>query len=150
MALILAHRPPMHGAGRAMLWSVAGFGVATVVFGFSRHFWLAWAMLFLTGFFDNISVVVRHTLVQLRTPNEMRGRVSAVNSIFIGSSNELGGFESGLVAQAFGPVASVVSGGIGTLMVVAAWARLFPALRRFDTLSEPDTPPPAAPPAATP
>ena len=145
MALILAHRPPMRGAGRAMLWAVAGFGVATVVFGFSRHFWLAWAMLFLTGFFDNISVVVRHTLVQLRTPNEMRGRVSAVNSIFIGSSNELGGFESGLVAQAFGPVASVVSGGIGTLMVVAAWARLFPALRRFDTLSEPDPAPPASP-----
>jgi MFS family permease len=136
MALILAHRPPMRGAGRAMLWAVAGFGVATVIFGLSRNFWLSWAMLFLTGFFDNISVVVRHTLVQLRTPNAMRGRVSAVNSIFIGSSNELGGFESGLVAQWFGPMVSVISGGVGTLLVVLGWTRLFPALRRFDFLSE--------------
>jgi MFS family permease len=148
MALILAHRPPMRGAGRAMLWAVAGFGVATVVFGFSRSFWLSWAMLFLTGFFDNVSVVVRHTLVQLRTPNEMRGRVSAVNSIFIGSSNELGGFESGLVAQWFGPVVSVVSGGVGTVLVVLGWARLFPALRRFDSLSG-DEPGPNSRPAAT-
>jgi hypothetical protein len=92
-------------------------------------------MLFLTGFFDNISVVIRHTLVQLRTPNHMRGRVSAVNFIFIGSSNELGGFESGLVAQLWNPVASVVSGGIGTLVVVAAWLRLFPGLRSVQELS---------------
>ncbi len=136
MALIMAHLPPLKKAGRAMLWAVAGFGVATVVFGLSKSFALSWAMLFLTGFFDNISVVVRHTLVQLATPNAMRGRVSAVNSIFIGSSNELGGFESGLVAHWFGPVVSVVSGGIGTLLVVAAWAGLFPGLRDFDRLAD--------------
>ncbi|MBN2449287.1 MAG: MFS transporter [Lentisphaeria bacterium] len=144
MALILAHRPPLQRAGRAMLLSVAAFGVATVAFGLSTSFWLSWAMLFLTGFFDNVSVVVRHTLVQLRTPNEMRGRVSAVNAIFIGSSNELGGFESGLVAQAFGPVASVVSGGIGTLLVVAAWTRLFPGLRRVGTLADAHRDPPGS------
>lgn len=136
MALILAHTPPMRKAGRAMFWSVAAFGVATVVFGVSKNFWLSWAMLFLTGFFDNVSVVVRHTLVQLATPNEMRGRVSAVNSIFIGSSNELGGFESGLVAHWFGPLVSVVSGGVGTLLVVAGWSRLFPRLKNFGSLIE--------------
>ena len=119
-----------------MLWAVAAFGLATIVFGISKNFWLSWAMLFLTGFFDNISVVIRHTLVQLATPNEMRGRVSAVNSIFIGSSNEMGGFESGLVAHWFGPVVSVVSGGIGTIAVVAAWAKLFPGLRRFGNLAD--------------
>ncbi len=138
MALILAHMPPMRKAGRTLLLAVASFGAATVVFGLSRDFWLSFAMLFLTGFFDNVSIVVRHTLVQLRTPNEMRGRVSAVNSVFIGSSNELGGFESGLVAQFLGPVASVVSGGIGTLLVVAAWTRLFPELRRFGRLDPGD------------
>ena len=141
MALLLAHMPPMKKAGRAMLWSVAAFGVATVVFGFSHNFWLSWAMLFLTGFFDNVSVVVRHTLVQLSTPNEMRGRVSAVNSVFIGSSNELGGFESGLVAHWFNAVVAVVSGGIGTLVVVGLWARLFPGLRRFGALADGDDSP---------
>ncbi|HOP27089.1 MAG TPA: MFS transporter [Candidatus Sabulitectum sp.] len=136
MALILAHRPPLKSAGRSMFSAVAAFGAATVVFGLSRNFWLSWAMLFLTGFFDNISVVVRQTLVQMRTPNHMRGRVSAVNFLFIGSSNELGGFESGLVAQLFSPVISVVSGGIGTLVVVLTWLRLFPGLRRVRTLSD--------------
>lgn len=136
MALAMTHRPPIQRAGRNMLLAVAAFGVATVVFGLSRSFWLSFAMLFLTGLFDNISVVIRHTLVQLRTPNELRGRVSAVNSMFIGSSNELGGFESGLVARFFGPVVSVVSGGLGTLGVVALWARLFPGLRRFDRLTD--------------
>lgn len=134
MALILAHMPPMRRAGRTLFMCVAAFGLATVVFGFSRSFWLSWIMLFLTGFFDNVSVVIRQTLVQLRTPNEMRGRVSAVNSVFIGSSNELGGFESGIVAHFAGPVFSVVSGGIGTLLVVGAWARLFPKLRKVDRL----------------
>ena len=138
MALILAHRPPLKKAGRSLFSAVAAFGIATIVFGFSRNFWLSWAMLFLTGFFDNISVVIRHTLVQLRTPNEMRGRVSAVNFIFIGSSNELGGFESGLVAQIWNPVVSVVSGGIGTLVVVLSWLRLFPGLRRVKELSSPE------------
>jgi MFS family permease len=136
MALILAHSPPFRRAGPVLLWSVAAFGLATIVFGFSRSFWLSWAMLFLTGFFDNVSVVVRHTLVQLATPNEMRGRVSAVNSIFIGSSNEMGGFESGLVAHWFGPVVSVVSGGVGTIVVVLSWARLFPGLRTLKRLSD--------------
>jgi len=136
MALILAHLPPMKQAGRAMFLAVAGFGAVTIVFGFSKNFWLSWAMLFLTGFFDNISVVVRHTLVQLSTPNEMRGRVSSVNSIFIGSSNELGGFESGIVAQWFGPVASVVSGGIGTLLVVGLWTILFPGILKFGSLAD--------------
>ncbi len=137
MALILAHRPPLRKSGRSLFMAVAAFGLATIVFGVSRSFWLSWAMLFLTGFFDNISVVIRHTLVQLRTPNHMRGRVSAVNFIFIGSSNELGGFESGLVAQLFSPVVSVVSGGIGTLVVVLSWLKLFPGLRRVGELSPP-------------
>jgi MFS family permease len=137
MALVLTHRPPMRNAGRNMLLAVAGFGLATIVFGLSRNLWLSMAMLFLTGLFDNVSVVVRQTLVQLATPNEMRGRVSAVSAIFIGSSNELGGFESGLVARLFTPVISVVSGGIGTLAVVAAWATAFPALRRVKALDAP-------------
>ncbi len=142
MALILAHRPPIRRAGRALLLAVAAFGVATIVFGLSQSFPLSFAMLFLTGFFDNISVVVRHTVVQLRTPNAMRGRVSAVNSIFIGSSNELGGFESGLVARLWNPVASVVSGGIGTILCVALWAWRFPELRQFGRIDtkEPEEP----------
>jgi MFS family permease len=135
MALILAHGPPMRRAGRSLFASVAAFGVATVVFGLSKSFWLSWAALFLTGFFDNVSMVVRHILVQMRTPDRMRGRVSAVNMIFIGSSNQLGGFESGLVAHLAGPVASVVSGGVGTLLVVAGWMRLFPSLLRVGRLA---------------
>jgi MFS family permease len=135
MALFLAHRPPMKHAGRSMLIAVAGFGVATIIFGVSRSFWLSMGMLFLTGMFDNISVVVRHTMIQLLTPNRMRGRVSAVSTVFIGSSNELGGFESGIVAHWFGPVVSVVSGGIGTLLVVGAMAFGTPHLRRFGSLS---------------
>ena len=115
MALVLAHTPPFRKAGRTMLLAVAGFGAATIVFGLSTNLWLSIAALAMTGALDNVSVVVRHTMVQLSTPNEMRGRVSAVNAIFIGSSNELGGFESGAVAHFFGPVVSVVSGGIGTL-----------------------------------
>ncbi len=136
MALIMAHRPPLKRAGRSMLIAVAAFGFATIIFGVSRSFWLSFAMLFLTGAFDNISVVVRHTLVQLRTPNEMRGRVSAVNSMFIGTSNELGGFESGLVARFFGPVFSVVSGGIGTIVIVLLWSRLFPGLGNLGQLHD--------------
>jgi MFS family permease len=142
MALILAHTRPLRRAGRTLYLSVGAFGLATIVFGLSRSFWLSFAMLFMTGFFDNVSVVIRHTLVQLRTPNEMRGRVSAVNSVFIGSSNELGGFESGLVAHFWGPLVSVVSGGIGTLLVVLTWTRLFPGLRRVRRLDDdhPDVP----------
>jgi MFS family permease len=136
MALILAHTPPLRKAGRTMLLAVAGFGAATIVFGLSNNLWLSMAMLALTGALDNISVVVRHTMVQLGTPNEMRGRVSAVNAMFISSSNELGGFESGVVAQFFGPVLSVVSGGIGTLVIVLAWTGLFPGLRKVGRLAE--------------
>jgi MFS family permease len=135
MGIVMAHLPPMKHAGRAMLLAVAGFGAATIVFGFSKLFWLSWAMLFLTGVLDNVSVVVRHTLIQLLTPDAMRGRVSAVNSIFIGSSNEIGGLESGVVAQWLGPVLSVVTGGIGTVLVVALWSAIFPHLRRFGVLS---------------
>ena len=133
-ALILAHRPPLQRAGRTLLWSVAIFGLATVAFGLSRWFWFSFVMLFICGAVDNISVVVRHTLVQLLTPDEKRGRVSAVNSLFIGTSNELGGFESGTVAHWFGPVFSVVSGGVGTILVVIAIALIWPEIRKYGRL----------------
>jgi MFS family permease len=141
MALFLAHRPPMQHAGRSLLLAVAGFGFATIVFGISHWFWLSLAMLCLTGAFDNISVVVRHTLVQLLTPDQMRGRVSAVNMVFIGSSNEIGGFESGLTAKWLGLARSVVLGGIGTIVVVASVAGIWPQIRRFGALqsANPDT-----------
>jgi MFS family permease len=145
-ALLLAHLPPMRRAGRNLLLAVAGFGVATILFGLSRSFWLSLALLFLTGACDNVSVVVRHTLLQLLTPDAMRGRVSAVSTIFIGSSNELGGFESGLVAQLFSPTVSVVSGGFGTLLVVAAMVDRSPELRRFGSLKD-AAPARSAPPA---
>lgn len=134
MALVLTHLPPMRHAGRSLLLAVAGFGAATVVFGVSRSFWLSLAMLFVCGAMDNVSVVVRHTLVQVLTPDEMRGRVSAVNSLFIGASNEFGEFESGLVAHWLGPVFAVVSGGVGTMAVVAAIALIWPQLRRIGRL----------------
>jgi MFS family permease len=136
MALIIAHRPPMRRAGRAMLTAVGGFGLATIVFGLSRNFWLSFLMLICAGAFDNISVVVRHTLVQLLTPNDMRGRVSAVNQVFIGSSNELGGLESGVTAKLLGPVASVVFGGIGTLITVGLIGLLSPDIRKLGRLDE--------------
>ena len=135
MAILIAHLPPLRRSGSVLLWSVAGFGLATIAFGLSRNFWFSLLMLAFVGAFDNVSMVIRQVVIQLATPNEMRGRVSAVNSIFVGSSNELGGFESGVVAQVFNPVISVVSGGIGTLLVVAIWARSFPYLRRLKSLS---------------
>src|SRR5208283_877292 len=141
---ILNHRPPMQKAGRAMLWAVAAFGLATIAFGFSTWFWFSILMLFTCGAVDNISVVVRHTLVQMLTPDDKRGRVSAVNNLFIGTSNELGGFESGTVAQIFGPtlghtivagaVVSVVSGGVGTILTVLAVAWVWPQIRRYGRL----------------
>ena len=153
MALIIAHLPPMKRAGRSLLLAVAAFGVATIVFGLSKSFWLSVAMLFLTGAFDAVSVVVRHTLVQVLTPDNMRGRVSAVSNIFIGASNELGGWESGLTAQYFGPIISVVGGGIGTLVVVIATALIWPEVRKFGSLKDavpiPATPPPPAPDASS-
>lgn len=136
MSVLLALRPPMARAGLALLWAVAGFGVATIVFGLSRSFYLSLVMLALTGAFDMVSVVVRHTLVQLLTPDAMRGRVSAINGMFISASNELGEFESGVVAKLFGPVVSVVAGGIGTLLVVLVAAWLSPELRRFGRLDD--------------
>lgn len=139
MAIFLAYSPAIRRTGRTLLANVAGFGVATIVFGLSGNFWLSAFALCLTGAFDNVSMVIRHGVVQLATPNEMRGRVSAVSSIFIGSSNELGGFESGLVAQIFSPMISVVSGGIGTLAVVLAWSGLFPQLRKLGALSDIDS-----------
>lgn len=136
MALVLAHAPPMKRAGRAMLLAVAGFGLATIVFGISKNFWLSLAMLCLTGAFDNISVVVRHTLVQVLTPDDMRGRVSAVNNVFIGASNELGGWESGFTAYLFGTIPSVIIGGIGTLLTVLVVTFIWPEVRRFGSLHE--------------
>ncbi len=134
MSLILVHRPPLQKAGRTLLWSVVGFGLATMGFGWSNVFWFSFLMLFLCGVTDYISVVVRHTLVQLLTPDEMRGRVSAINSLFIGTSNQMGEFESGTVAYFFGPVFAVVSGGVGTILVVAAAAVLWPELRKYGRL----------------
>lgn len=158
---IIAHRGPLQKAGRAMLWSVAIFGIATILFGVankncfdslfqlsnSTWFWLAFAMLALAGFVDNISVVVRQTLVQILTPDEKRGRVSAVNSLFIGTSNELGGFRSGIVAYFFtqssflgnaaatGAIISTVTGGIGTILVVIAVAWIWPGIRKYGKLA---------------
>jgi len=108
--------------------------LATIVFGLSAQFELSLIALVITGAADNISVVTRQTLMQLETPDEMRGRVAAVNSIFIGASNQLGEFESGATAALFGPVGSVVIGGIGTLLVAVAWLRLFPALAKRDRM----------------
>lgn len=134
MAFVSAHLPPFKQAGKILLWSVAGFGLATIVFGLSRSFGLSLFMLFLTGAFDNISVVIRHTLATILVPDEMRGRVAAVNGMFINASNELGRFESGSVAALTTPVFSVVSGGIGTLVVVALVAWRSAELRRFGSL----------------
>ncbi|MGI8498022.1 MAG: MFS transporter [Gemmatimonadaceae bacterium] len=136
MAMALAHRPPLRRAGPTLLWAVTGFGAATILFGLSRSYGLSLVALVLTGAFDNISVVVRSTLLQLLTPDDMRGRVSAVNSVFIGTSNELGGFESGAIAALFGPVFSVVAGGVGTIVVVLAVARHWPQVRGLGSLAE--------------
>jgi MFS family permease len=160
-ALFLAHRPPLQKAGRALLWCVAVFGLATVAFGILNGpalgrwlgislpgpawFWLSFAMLFTCGAVDNVSVVVRHTSVQLLTPDEKRGRVSAVNSLFIGTSNQFGGFESGFTAYLFGAamhhsnatgaILSVVVGGVGTIIVVLGVAWLWPEIRRYGKLA---------------
>ena len=135
VALIVAYAP-MRRAGRALLWAVAGFGAATVVFGFSRSFWLSIAALTLVGGFDMISVIIRSTLVQVLTPDELRGRVAAINALFIGTSNELGGFESGALAALVGPVASVVAGGVGSIGIVLLVAAVWPEVRRFGSLTD--------------
>jgi len=136
MAIAIAHRQPMQHAGRALLWAVAGFGLATIGFGFSRWFAVSFVMLLLTGAFDNVSVVIRNTLVQMLTPEHMRGRVSAVNSVFIGSSNEIGGLESGLTGYWLGVVRSVVYGGIGTVLVVLSVNLVWPEVRKIGALNE--------------
>ncbi|HVH88945.1 MAG TPA: MFS transporter, partial [Terriglobales bacterium] len=134
MAVIVAYRPLRRRSGALMFIAVAIFGIATIVFGFSRSVAVSLVALFVVGASDMISVVVRSTLVQVATPPAMRGRVSAVNLLFIGASNELGQFESGITAQWFGAMQAVVLGGIGTLIVVGAWARFFPELRNMDRL----------------
>lgn len=135
MAFLIAHMPPMKNAGRALLYAVAGFGIATLVFGVSTFFPLSLAMLVVLGALDNISVVIRSTLLLTRTPDEMRGRVNAVHYVFVGISNELGSFESGTAAALLGSsVAAVVFGGFGTLAVVVLIALAFPELRRLGRL----------------
>jgi MFS family permease len=136
MAVMLAHRPLRGRAGPALLWSVAGFGVFTILFALSRSLVLSLIALLLVGATDMISVIIRATLVQLATPDEMRGRVTAVDMIFIGTSNEFGQFESGVTAQWFGTVPAAVLGGVGTLVVIGLWAWLFPELRHAEELSE--------------
>jgi MFS family permease len=137
VTLVLAYRPPFRRAGRVLLLSVAGFGAATIVFGFSHNIILSVITLVLLGGLDNVSVVIRGTLMLTRVPDVMRGRVSAVNGLFISSSNELGGFESGLAASLLGPVLAVAGGGIGTLIVVAFVAFTWPELRKMGRLYEP-------------
>lgn len=135
MAIVVAHRPIRRHAGVTMLLSVAAFGVMTIVFGISHSLILSLVALFLIGAADMISVIIRATLIQVATPDEMRGRVNAVDFLFIGVSNELGEFESGVTAQWFGTVPAVVLGGVGTLLVIASWAWMFPQLRQADELT---------------
>ncbi|MGB3147810.1 MAG: MFS transporter [Paracoccaceae bacterium] len=134
MAAILTRWPLQRHAGRRMLWAVAAFGLATVVFALSRTMWLSVAALAALGAADMISVYVRQTLVQIVTPDHMRGRVSSFSGLFISASNELGEFESGVVAHFLGPVGAAVFGGVGTIIVTGIWAGLFPQLRRADLL----------------
>lgn len=136
VALALGRRPIDRHAGSWMFAAVGAFGVATIVFGLSRSFTLSLAALAIAGAVDMVSVYIRHALVQFATPDSMRGRVSAVNWLFIGASNELGAFESGVTAAWFGTVPAVVLGGVGTLVVVAVWMALFPPLRRVSRLSD--------------
>jgi MFS family permease len=139
--LSLAFLPPFRHAGRTLLLVVAGFGLATIVFGLSRSFALSLLMLALLGALDNISVVIRSTLLLTRTPDSMRGRVNAVHFVFIGISNELGAFESGVAAALFGTIGAVVGGGIGTILVVGAVALLWPEVRRLGRLNDFEEPP---------
>ncbi len=136
MTFCLANLPPFKRAGRTLLIAVTIFGVATCVFGLSHNFWLSICMLVLLGAVDNISVVIRSTLFLVRTPEEMRGRVSSVSGLFIAMSNQLGGFESGVTAQLLGPIAAVTVGGVGTVVVVILIATFWPEMRRLTTLSE--------------
>lgn len=136
MGFFLAKQKEIRNSGVTLLWAVIGFGIVTIVFGLSKNFWLSYAMLLIAGAFDNISVVIRQALVQLRTPDSMRGRVSAINYVFIGTSNELGGFESGVLANWMGPIFSVVFGGFATIATVIATGLVWPELRKLDQLHE--------------
>jgi MFS family permease len=131
-AIILAYKPITKNAGRSLFLNIGLFGLATIFFAISTNYYLALFFLFLTGAFDNVSVVIRHTILQLSTPDEMRGRVSAVNNIFIGSSNEIGGFESGFAANALGLVRSVIFGGVLTILIVVGTYKIAPKLRKLD------------------
>ena len=135
MAIAIAHKPLKKNAGATMLWCVAAFGLFTVLFGISRSMILSLIALFMVGATDMVSVIVRGTLIQVATPDEMRGRVNAVDMIFIGASNELGQFESGVTAQWFGSVPAVILGGIGAIVVTGLWAWMFPQLRKVDQLN---------------
>ncbi len=137
VTIFITHLPPMQKAGRVLLWAVAGFGMATVVFGLSHLFWLSFLMMLITGALDLISVIVRGTLVQVLTPDSMRGRVNAVSYIFIHSSNELGGFESGAAAALIGLVPSVILGGLGSVLVVLAVTRIWPEVIQLGSLQNP-------------
>lgn len=136
MSLWLTRHPPERGIGRRLLLAVGVFGACMAVFGLSRWFWLSLAVLAISGAADMVSVVIRQTLVQIETPDAMRGRVSAVNSIFIGASNQLGEFESGATAALLGPVGAAVLGGVGTMLVAVSWVWLFPALAKRDRMDE--------------
>jgi MFS family permease len=134
-AIIIAYRPPSQKAGKSLFLSIGAFGVSIILFGLCTNYYLAMFCLFLTGAFDNVSVVIRHTILQLSTPDHMRGRVSAVNGIFIGSSNEIGAFESGLTAELMGLVPSIVFGGTMTVLIVLITAKLAPQLRKLNLRS---------------
>jgi uncharacterized membrane protein len=144
MALLIAYRPIRKRAGATMLWCVGGFGLFTMIFGFSRSLPLSLVSLFFVGAADMVSVVVRGVLIQLGTPDEMRGRVNAVDMVFIGASNELGEFESGLAAQWLGAVPAVIWGGVGTVLITLLWAWMFPQLRNADKLSQKQSTDPVA------
>jgi len=131
MGVFIAHRPPMNRAGKNLLYALVGFGISTILFAVSKNFYLSIFLLFLTGVFDNVSVIIRGTILQLLTPDHMRGRVSAINSIFIGSSNEIGAFESGTAAKLMGLVPSVIFGGVMTLAIVGITAWRAPTLRKL-------------------
>lgn len=136
MAVLLARRPLRGRVGAILFWCVAGFGVFTILFGVSRSLVLSMIALLLVGAFDMVSVIIRNTLVQVATPDRMRGRVTAVEMIFLGASNELGEFESGLTAHWFGTVPAVILGGVGALAVTALWAYAFPELRKADQIMQ--------------
>ena len=142
-SVFLVHRPPIQRAGRTFLACVALFGVAMIGFGLSRNLYLSFFFLAMSGAVDNVSMVIRSVIIQGLTPNAMRGRVSAVNGVFVGASNEIGAFESGLAARLFGVVPSVVLGGMMTLLVVALAAWKWPQLRALGKLEELREPDPA-------